>query len=426
MIGGEIAYSFILGDLKKVYRVNDTINSLFLGTLQELFGALTAPYIKAQYTALFNKYRIFNIPDTMASSIGVIILADFLYYWAHRFGHKFNFMWAAHSIHHSSENFNYSTALRQASFQQGTALWIQSLPAAILGIPYDVFRFHSNVNTVMQFWIHTQYFKSFGPLEYIFNTPAQHIIHHSRSPGECNKNFAGWFSIWDQLFGTFELGHRPKKFGVIEQHYTWDPIVINLKNYYLLFKRMMRFEGVTGKIQWLFSSARFVTDGGINDENLAKPIRFNTIMTNNQSVYCMMMLAVTSFEYLYQVLNVNKRGYKAQVISSLYLTLSMSSLCQFMNKSKIARLTETLRWSMIVGLIAGSKYIGIDKLSTVFDDEKSNIAKFLASNIGTVIGKMEQNRNKSILGIGMTGIAVLSLKYAIFDKDDEENDDKDK
>ncbi len=387
MISGEIALGFIQGDVKKVYRINDTINSMCLGTVQQLFGAIITPYFKAKYIQLF-RYRMLDIPNTWTSSIGIMLLADFLYYWAHRLGHQFNFMWSAHSIHHSSENFNYSTALRQAAFQGTTNMWIGLFPAALLGVPYDIFEFHRSINTVMQFWIHTQYCKNLGPLEYIFNTPSQHIIHHSRSPGHCNKNFSGWFSIWDQLFGTFELDHRPKKFGVIEQHYTWDPIEINLKNYYLLFRRMMKFKGLKAKIKWLFSSARFVTDGGINDDNLSKPIRFNPILTNKQSVYCIMMYGITLFEYLWQILKVNKRGYKIQVISSLYLALSCSSLCQFMNKSVIGRYSEALRWSIIVALITSSKYIGTDKLSLIFNDKESNIAKFFCCNIGVIIGKI--------------------------------------
>ena len=426
MVSGEIAYSFIQGNVKKVYRINDSINSMCLGVVQNMFGAAVAPFIAGLYIKLY-KYRLLNVPNTWKSTFCVMLLADFLYYWAHRLGHQFNWMWAAHSIHHSSENFNYSTALRQAAFQGVTNKWIATFPAALIGVPLNMFEFHASINTAMQFWIHTQYCKNLGPLEYIFNTPAQHIVHHSRSPGYCNKNFGGWFSIWDQLFGTFELNYRPKKFGVIEQHYTWDPLVINLKNYYLLFKRMMRFEGIIPKFKWLFSSARFVSDGGINDINLSKQIRYNPILNNSQNGYCVIMFILIIIEYFIQTTNVKKKGYTTQLLSALYLTLSVSSLSQFMNKSIIGKYTETLKWSLIMSFLAGSKFIGKDKLSLIFDDQTSNIAKFFSCNIGFFIGNMQKNKYKSMLGIGVTGIGLWSIKNAILvpypKEDDDDQDD---
>lgn len=214
MIGGEIALGYLNNDLSKAYRLNNTVSSLSLGTFQLLFTDLIGPFIVNKYSQIY-AHRLFNISNTWTSQFGIMLFADFMYYWLHRFSHQMNFMWAAHSIHHSGENFNYSTALRQSAFQPFVGLWISLIPAAFIGIPWDIYLFHRSLNTVMQFWIHTQYCKHLGPLEYIFNTPAQHIIHHSRAPGECNKNYAGWFSIWDQMFGTFEEGHRPKKFGVI-------------------------------------------------------------------------------------------------------------------------------------------------------------------------------------------------------------------
>src|SRR5688572_21926528 len=103
----------------------------------------------------------------------MLLITDFCYYWAHRLGHEYNWMWAGHSIHHSSENFNLSTALRQSSFQQVLFWYITQLPKCLLRIPYKFAEFHMNLNTVSQFWIHTQYIKNLGWIEYIINTPYQ-------------------------------------------------------------------------------------------------------------------------------------------------------------------------------------------------------------------------------------------------------------
>eukprot|EP01084_Bolivina_argentea_P106803 191037_1 len=423
MIGGEMAMSWIYGDLTKVFRVNDSINSISFGIVQQSFASLVIPLIIKQYNLLY-KYRLFDIPDSWSSAFTIMLLSDFLYYWGHRFGHEFNWMWAAHSIHHSSENFNFTTALRQAAFQGITMYWMGLYPAAIIGVPFNIFEFHRSLNVVMQFWIHTQYCKHLGLLEYIFNTPTQHIVHHSRAPAYCNTNYAGWFSIWDQLFGTFELQHRPKKFGVIEQHYTWDPVVINLKNYGLLFKRMMRKKGIIAKIKWLFSSSRYVSDGGINDKKLAKTIRYNPLLTTQQNIYSIVIFALSLFEYLVQMLNSKQKTFKAKLLGSMYLMFSLSSLAQYMNKSMLGRFTETFRWMIVIILLTSARFIGINKIPLVFDDSKYNIAQFLSSNIGYLTVK-SNNKYKSFIGIGLIGFGFWSLKNILLTstKVDEENDD---
>ena len=96
------------------------------------------------------------------------------------------FVFSPKSIYFS-ENFNLSTALRQAMFQSTATSWVGTFPAALMGVSWDLWQFHRSINVVMQFWIHSQYVQNLGPIEYIFNTPTQHIIHHSRAPGHCNK-----------------------------------------------------------------------------------------------------------------------------------------------------------------------------------------------------------------------------------------------
>merc|ERR1712176_851467 len=115
--------SWLNNDLSKVYRLNNTISSISLGAVQMLFKDLCGPFIFSKYSSIY-KHRLFDIPNTWTMQFGIMLFADFIYYWLHRFSHEFNFMWAAHSIHHSGENFNYSTALRQSALQSIVGSWI--------------------------------------------------------------------------------------------------------------------------------------------------------------------------------------------------------------------------------------------------------------------------------------------------------------
>ncbi|KAK7886564.1 hypothetical protein WMY93_026185 [Mugilogobius chulae] len=111
------------------------------------------------------------------------------------------FMWAAHQVHHSSEYYNLTTALRQSLTQQFTA-WMFYMPLALV-IPPSIFAVHIQMNLLYQFWIHTEVIRDLGPLEWIFNTPKHHRVHHGRNLYCIDKNYGGILIIWDRLFGTF-------------------------------------------------------------------------------------------------------------------------------------------------------------------------------------------------------------------------------
>eukprot|EP01084_Bolivina_argentea_P088366 159553_1 len=414
MIAGEVLIGYFSGNLKNLYRINDTINSISLGIVQQLFIRTMAPFLISIYTYVY-QYHLFDIEYNYKSLLLATLLYDFLYYWAHRLGHEWNWMWAAHSIHHSSENYNLSTALRQASFQHVTWYWIQSIPVAFIGVPIEIFIFVQSVNIVSQFWIHTQYCKHLGFIENIINTPAQHIIHHSRAPGETNKNYAGMFSIWDRIFGTFDEGYRPKKFGIVEEPYTWDPIIINTRTWWLLFTRMFKYKTVTRKVRWLFSSARFTSQDVVKNKNLAKNIRYDPILTSSEGAYCVIIFFIVLFEYLYASLVIDKKGYRYQVLTSIYCILSTSSLAHFMDKSYLGKVTETVRWIIIVLSIYIMDYIGDYKVGFWFNDDRYNSASFLSANIGVVISKLPTCCNDGFFGrIVLLILGLYSIKIIWF------------
>lgn len=220
----EIGWSAWSG--KKVYRFNDLVSNIGCGIGSQLVGAFTKTVIFAAYLWTYDHWRLFTIQNSVLTWIIAFLLVDMLYYWFHRLSHEVNFLWAAHIVHHQSEEYNLSVALRQ-SWWQGLFSWWFYLPMAILGIHPIVIVTVAAFNTLYQFWIHTKAISTLGPLEWILNTPAHHRVHHGSDPKYVDRNHAGTLIIWDKLFGTFQPEEEEPIYGITEQLGTWDPVTAN-------------------------------------------------------------------------------------------------------------------------------------------------------------------------------------------------------
>ena len=165
------------------------------------------------------------------------VLWDFCYYWNHRLGHEISILWAAHAVHHQSEEYNLSTALRQTS-SSFLFSWIFYVPLFVIGFPTDVIVTVGAANLIYQFWVHTRHIGRLGVLDRILVTPSNHRVHHAQNERYIDKNYGGIFILWDRLFGTFaaESDDDPVIFGVRKPLANWNPFWANLQVYnYLLF-----------------------------------------------------------------------------------------------------------------------------------------------------------------------------------------------
>ena len=140
------------------------------------------------YTVTYNYFRVGTIPVKdypVACFVALMLLKDMAYYWNHRVLHEYHLLWASHSVHHSGEDYNLSTGLRQGALQHILSIPFM-LPMAVMGFPPAAYGAHAQLNTMYQFWVHTELVNRmpFG-LEYIVNTPMAHRMHH-RPPGNCN------------------------------------------------------------------------------------------------------------------------------------------------------------------------------------------------------------------------------------------------
>jgi len=232
LMGMELAWSAWSG--RHVYRFNDFIANMGCGIGSQVVGAFTKTVILAVYLWIYEHARIFTIGTSALTWISAFLLVDMLYYWFHRLSHEVNFLWAAHIVHHQSEEYNLSVALRQ-SWWQGLFSWWFYVPLALLGIHPLVIVTVGAVNTLYQFWIHTKSIDRMGPLEWLFNTPSHHRVHHGSDPKYIDRNHAGTLIVWDKLFGTFQPEEEEPVYGITTPLGTWDPLKANFRYWGELF-----------------------------------------------------------------------------------------------------------------------------------------------------------------------------------------------
>jgi sterol desaturase/sphingolipid hydroxylase (fatty acid hydroxylase superfamily) len=228
-----------------LYRVNDAINSLSAGTLSTTIGYFTRLLPAVIWAHVLQNFAIFDVDpswfDLSPSGLALWALAllsfDFCYYWSHRMGHEISILWASHAVHHQSEDYNLSTALRQTS-TGFLFTWIFYLPLFVLGMPFEVFVTVNALDLIYQFWVHTQLVGKLGWMDRVFVTPSNHRVHHAQNANYIDRNYGGILILWDRLFGTFqeELDEEPVVFGVRKPLANWNPFWANLQVYnYLWF-----------------------------------------------------------------------------------------------------------------------------------------------------------------------------------------------
>ena len=248
-IGVEIVATRLLG--RDDYRLADSVNDLSCGILDQLLEAFVKVVVLGAYVFVHLKARLFDLPaSSPAVWVACFLGVDFFYYWFHRLSHEVNAFWAAHVVHHQSEEFNLSVALRQGSLQALFA-WVFYLPLALLGFPPVVFITCAAVNTLYQFWIHTRAIGKLGPLEWVFNTPSHHRVHHACNPKYIDRNYAGTLIVWDRLFGSFKEEEEEPAYGITKPLASWNPLWANVHYWVEITDKARRARRFSDKLRML-------------------------------------------------------------------------------------------------------------------------------------------------------------------------------
>uniref|UniRef100_A0A915KCI2 Fatty acid hydroxylase domain-containing protein n=1 Tax=Romanomermis culicivorax TaxID=13658 RepID=A0A915KCI2_ROMCU len=296
------------GNDRRLCVISDTVTSLTAGLLNITIKATVRYFDLKLWFWLYHNYRLVDLPyDSTFTWLAALIGVDFLYYWFHRTLHEINFLWALHQIHHNSEYFNFSTALRQGMIQQFTGTIFYSSLAFF--IPPQLIFVHIALNLVYQFVIHTQIIPKLGVLEYILNTPSHHRVHHARNAYCIDKNYGGLLICWDKIFGTFEA-ERPDEileYGVTSYRLnTFDAIYCQVYCLEVLWKKVAASRGLIKKLKALVYGPDWTHD----DSEVTKPKielkrdcqQFDTKAPLILQIYVTLQYAVGS--YIYSILTI--------------------------------------------------------------------------------------------------------------------------
>jgi sterol desaturase/sphingolipid hydroxylase (fatty acid hydroxylase superfamily)/uncharacterized membrane protein YhhN len=241
---------------QRPYRLNDAINSISLGILSQLSGVLTKLVGVGIYTLVFAAVALYPDTNFWSGWVGVVlalIFYDLCYYWNHRLGHTVALFWASHVVHHQSQHYNLSTALRQTSTGSFFG-WIFYLPMAVAGVPPLVFGIVAMIDLLYQFWVHTEQVGKLGWFDRWFCSPSNHRVHHAVNDDYIDKNYGGILIIWDRIFGSFkeEDDNNPCVYGTRGALNSWDPIWANLEVYWALAKDSWKTQNWIDKLKvWL-------------------------------------------------------------------------------------------------------------------------------------------------------------------------------
>ncbi len=238
----------------QVIRGLDSVSSFSSGITNVVKDVLGLSIGILSYGWLVKHVALVHIEATWLVYVIGFIAVDFQGYWVHRWSHEINFLWNRHIIHHSSEEFNLSCALRQSISNVFNYFTFLLLPAALLGVPTEIIAVIGPLHLFLQYWYHTRLIGRLGWLEHIIVTPSHHRVHHAINPEYMDKNYAQIFIVWDKWFGTFqeELPHMPPVYGVKRPVRTWNPFKINFQHLWLLLTDAWRARSWWDKMRLWF------------------------------------------------------------------------------------------------------------------------------------------------------------------------------
>ena len=345
------------------------ISSLSSGLTNTIKDAIKFGIILVSYSSMVDSMTMYTINPIWIAVIIAFIIEDFAGYWMHRLNHRVNIFWNRHVIHHSSEEFNLSCALRQSisiTFKFSAILFI---PAALLGIPAYIFAILGPIHLFMQFWYHTQLIGKMGLLEHIIVTPSHHRVHHAINSVYLDKNYGQIFIVWDKLFGTFQVELEDEKpvYGILRPVKTWNPILIGYKHLYQLIKDAWRTERFIDKIRiWFMPTGWRPSDVNVKYplESIKDPykqVKYETSTSTSLSIWSWLQYIFTVAMMLHMFMVIAHITPIMGYMYAIFLFINIFSLTSLLDGKWYSMIAELIKIGLAVFLIfnQGFSWYGI-------------------------------------------------------------------
>uniref|UniRef100_A0ABI7VZX5 Alkylglycerol monooxygenase n=1 Tax=Felis catus TaxID=9685 RepID=A0ABI7VZX5_FELCA len=311
----ELVVSWILKG-KAPGRLDDALTSMSAGILSRLPSLFSRSIELTTYIYIWENYRLIILPwDSPWTWYLTFLGVDFGYYWFHRMAHEVNIMWAGHQTHHSSEDYNLSTALRQSVFQIYTSWIINNL----------------------------------GPLELILNTPSHHRVHHGRNRYCIDKNYAGVLIIWDRIFGTFEAENEKVVYGLTHPINTFEPFMVQCHHLVYIWTTFWATPGFFNKFSVLFKGPGWSPGKprlGLSEEIpevTGKEVPFSSSVSHLLRIYAVVQFALMLAFYEETFADKAALSQVTLLLRVCFIILTLTSIGFLLDQRPKAAILETFR-----------------------------------------------------------------------------------
>ena len=376
------------------YRLNDSVNSLSLGMLSTLAKLAFISIGALVFARVENQWALFAFDQESAVHwVLALLFYDLCYYWFHRISHERQIFWGSHVVHHQSEDYNLSTALRQTS--TGIFItWIFFIPCFLLGIPLYMYVTIASGHLVYQFWIHTQHIPKLGFLEWFLITPSNHRVHHAQNPQYVDKNYGGLLIIWDRLFGTFAEEDDNEKviYGLRTPLQSWNPLWANIHIFSSMVSDATKTENIRDKVAVLWSRtgsrpSDVAKKYPVEKTNLDNFRKYNPQLTTVSTVAVVLHYMLLLVYFLWFTALVPEMSYLARCANMVILTFSAVTIGTIIDQHSKMMLVECTRL-LIIGVIIITAYnAGNTPMSWLY----YGLAYSLITSILTVISIRQTN-----------------------------------
>lgn len=352
-----IAVELIIDKIKKkqLYRLNDAISNINTGIVQQVTGILLKFFTIGVYIWIYDNYKFAAIPSRWYTWILLFLGVDFFYYWFHRLSHEVSVLWGTHVVHHQSEEYNLTVALRQSATQVFGSFWFY-LPLAFIGFDPISFIVVAQIQTLYQFWIHTRLIDKMPEwFEFIFNTPSHHRVHHGVNPKYIDKNHGGTLIIFDRIFGTFQIEEEEVHYGVTSQLKSWNIAVANFDYYKWIAQQAIHVKSIRDFFLVLFKPPgwrpaylggpiepkEIDTERKLYDEDVNPNLHFYIVLQFG------LLLAFVSF-FLFGISNFDVTK---QIVGVGFIVLSTITIGTLFEYKRWPKMLEVFRLFLIVPVL---------------------------------------------------------------------------
>lgn len=335
----------------KYFNLQNSIANISVGIAERLSDVLISGLLYFVFDYIQKNFGLFKINEGFWIWILLFLATDFIWYWYHRLGHEVNIFWAAHIVHHQSEDFNYTVSARITIFQAllRSGFWC-ILP--FLGFPASMITVMLLIHGLYPFFIHTRTIGNLGWLEYIFVTPSHHRVHHANNEEYLDKNYGDVLIIWDKLFGTFAKEQEAPVYGLTKQLKTSSFLWQHFHFFIELYLAISSQSTIIKKVKVIFGSPQLISeDERIKAERIFKIKQKNAPLTEELNSYVIwQIIGILIFLFIF-ILFEKYFSISFKFLFTGFTILTLINCGAIMEQKKWIFNVELIRASILAGIV---------------------------------------------------------------------------